>query len=440
MELSRGGGQTSSPPTLDDALSKLNQFDNRYEIGDTLTTSRTNLSNKWLLCNGATLNSADYPELGAQFPGVEMHFDKVAEYATGEGSSTTKYNYSLAVRQNENGTDSVIAYVAMSSSKMMKKNLTQDSNWINFSSIIATFSNASLDYPTPKTVNNKFFIIPRGNNYYSTTLFAMFCDGDPSSVSDFQRLQFPSTISKTPILDVMYSNGKYFFLTGSRRVLIYDDLSATPQIVIIGSDSAPNASVAQRFGVIDGNPSVTYSSGSSSNHYTAIFMTIGADGAITTLPVTKVTHGISSGSYYGSNIDFVLSSFSNKYAIIYNGSNTSGLQIKKIDSFDSWADDVWSVSSSSVTDGFDNYFSYNLIVNDKILVPTKQYINSGFGLKSWNSGPSFAGSFDQSSNYYYVMNVSGTTIQIWRSSKSTQFNLPTYSPATGLRAYIKAKN
>ena len=434
----RGGGQT--PPTLDDALSKLNKFDNRYEIGDVLTTSRTNLSDKWLLCNGATLDNGEYPELGAQFSGVEMHFDKVSEYPYTIDSSSHKGIYSMAITHNEDGQDSVMAcVVANSAGKIIKKNLTQASDWIDFSSIITTFANSEMYYPSLKTVNNKVFIIPRGNNYAATTLFVMYCNGDPSSPSDFQQLKFPSEISKTTIYDVMYSSGKYFFLTRSRRVLIYDDLSTTPQIITIGSDSDENANVSNRFGVVDGKPSVTYSNGNSDDGFTATFVTIGTDGAITTLPVTKLTTGSTSGTYYGRSIQFVLNSFANKYVVIGNGGNYSGLSIEKLDTLDSYVTDIW-VCTQSQYDGFSQYYQYFLLLDNKIIIPPSKYLDSNFSLQSWDSGPNFAGSFEQSNDYYYAMNVTSSAIQIWRSSKSAQFNLPTYSPATGLRAYIKAKD
>ena len=111
-----------SGSTLNDALDKLNKFDNRYEIGDTLTTSRTNLSNKWLLCNGATLDSAEYPELGAQLPGVKMHFDKISE----NSSPTSTINYSIAVRELNNGDTELLMTIG---NKLLYKNLATTDDW-----------------------------------------------------------------------------------------------------------------------------------------------------------------------------------------------------------------------------------------------------------------------------------------------------------------------
>lgn len=52
-----------SGKTLDDALQHITKDGGGFQVGDTLTTARTNLGDKWLLCNGATISSNNYPEL-----------------------------------------------------------------------------------------------------------------------------------------------------------------------------------------------------------------------------------------------------------------------------------------------------------------------------------------------------------------------------------------
>lgn len=41
-----------------------------YKVGDTLTTARTDLGDKWLLCNGESIDSEDYPALSSVLPPV----------------------------------------------------------------------------------------------------------------------------------------------------------------------------------------------------------------------------------------------------------------------------------------------------------------------------------------------------------------------------------
>lgn len=54
-----------SGKTLDDALQSISKNGGAFQVGDTLTTARTNLGDKWLLCNGQNVNAEDYPELAS---------------------------------------------------------------------------------------------------------------------------------------------------------------------------------------------------------------------------------------------------------------------------------------------------------------------------------------------------------------------------------------
>lgn len=57
-------GLTQANPTVDDALNGLsNKVNQSYKIGNMLSTSRTDLGSKWLLCNGDPISLKDYPEL-----------------------------------------------------------------------------------------------------------------------------------------------------------------------------------------------------------------------------------------------------------------------------------------------------------------------------------------------------------------------------------------
>lgn len=49
--------------TPDDALNALKTNHRTWAVGDTITTMRTDLGDKWLLCNGDVIESQDYPQL-----------------------------------------------------------------------------------------------------------------------------------------------------------------------------------------------------------------------------------------------------------------------------------------------------------------------------------------------------------------------------------------
>lgn len=57
--------------TLNDSITDIVENGGASQVGDTLITARTNLGDKWLLENGASLQKADYPEL-AQVAGTTL--------------------------------------------------------------------------------------------------------------------------------------------------------------------------------------------------------------------------------------------------------------------------------------------------------------------------------------------------------------------------------
>ena len=57
-----------SGKTLDDALHTITKDGGGFQVGDTLTTARTNLGDKWLLCNGQNVLVNEYPNLATVLP------------------------------------------------------------------------------------------------------------------------------------------------------------------------------------------------------------------------------------------------------------------------------------------------------------------------------------------------------------------------------------
>lgn len=53
----------ASGKTVSDALAQITTDGGAFQVGDTLTTVRTNLGDKWLLCNGASVDASLYPDL-----------------------------------------------------------------------------------------------------------------------------------------------------------------------------------------------------------------------------------------------------------------------------------------------------------------------------------------------------------------------------------------
>lgn len=428
-----GGGQT--PPTLDDALSKLNKFDNRYEIGDVLTTSRTNLSDKWLLCNGATLDNGEYPELGAQFSGVEMHFDKVSKQSFTMSANIKPFDYSVASRKLDNGSEELlmsIKYKYDYVSSLYYKNLSVSGDWVLLGDADTVYYAYSM--------NNNFVIIPISNADLSSYK-AKYCIGSPTSFSSFQNLQIPSSLPSYPHwADAKYYNGKYYFgiRSDSGQVWIYDSLSSSP--IVASYDVGEYGTGHGCLGIADGKITTSYTRYRGSDDYSLGFVGITGDGG--TVEISS-HYGASSSSY--QPLPTAIWKFAGKYYYVAFGSNITSsyvyLTVNQADSLSDTPTQIKYISTDSTLGKKNNPWATYMVTDNAILLPDKTYINLNNKLKSWENTSSISQSqcmsFSQTDSAIYAM---CPQYEIWRSSKSAQFKLPKYSPATGLRAYIKAKD
>ena len=414
-----------SGSTLNDALNKLNKFDNRYEIGDVLTTSRTDLSDKWLLCNGATLNDSDYPELGSQLPGVEMVFNKISV----NSQTTEGYNqYSIATRKTASTTSAIMIIYA----NVYYCNSLSGGTWVSWGTLPQSCY--------VKTLNNNYVIVSAIGS--RSDPFAKYCIGEPTSLDSFSNLQLPSNISVYNYGDCIYCNNRYYFAyngvsnANTFKVLMYTDLQSAPTkditIPILNAPSyTGSGGTGYIFGIVDGNATLSCyrSNGSDSPSYVSDLVSIDANGATTLLNKSIQT--------YKTNVPLSAWSFGGKYYIIRSPlSSQQYWTINVTDSLQSTS----STELKQIRSQYGQLCHFWLVENDKIVLPDKTYIDSNGVIKNWSSGPSSSAlclSFSSTDTDIYAMYPK---YEVWASSKSAQFNLPTYSPATGLRAYIKAKN
>ena len=171
-----------------------------FVIGDTLTTARTDLDDNWLLCNGATVQSADYPFLSALMPGLQNGIYSSLEMDFG---STISYGpYDMAT--DGNGT-----YVG-----------TCGEGYI----VYTTDINASSPVWTPKGIAGSAQLngVCYGNGYWvvvgnsSSGRYATSPNGNWRPISLGSNITFKA---------VCYGNG-YWVAIGQNRNLYY--VSGTP--------------------------------------------------------------------------------------------------------------------------------------------------------------------------------------------------------------------
>ena len=386
-----------SGKTLDDALSILgnvNQFDNRYKVGDTVITSRTNLGNKWLLCNGESIASNDYPELTQTLPTGLCNFKEHVQK-----NQALNYAYTFAVRDRGNITEALVTDL---SKCVWYINLSGGGTWEQI-----------VDNDAQKIIaaNNVFFRRYNGGIFY--------CDenSDPRLDESYNLLSGVST----NLIDVVYLNGKYCIATGN-KLYFYSSLSENP-VTVSGSYNS------EAIG-IDGNNIIL------TNVTTCYFYNMNGV-LVETVSAPNIVKGIVSrlGDGY-VNIS------------VHISSSTSGYTTMTVKYFDSLngAASINQTINGPRGEYRKIYVTHDSVI-DNLYAPfvTGNYIDSQKNIVPFFT--SFSGSavtYSATNDKLYALVCQTDPHQnrdvIFESPRQYSASVPQWTPATGLYAYIKAKS
>ena len=385
-----------SGSTLDDALAILgnvNQFDNRYKVGDTMITARTNLGDKWLLCNGEAIIPNVYPELVQLLPSGLCNFRERS--SRWEGTSIP-YTYTFAVRDRGNITEALVTDL---SKRVWYINLSGGGTWEQI-----------VDNDAQKIIaaNNVFFRRYNGGIFY--------CDenSDPRLDESYNLLSGVST----NLIDVVYLNGKYCIATGN-QLYFYNSLSESP--VKPASVSYNSEAIG-----IDGN-NIILTNGTTCYFYST-------EGVlIETVNAPNIVKGI-------------VSKLGNGYVnlSVKTNTSTSGYSTMTVKYFDSLSGDASVNQTFNGPHGANRpiYITHDSVV-DSLYAPlvNRHYIDS-----KKNINPFFADvngvcvAYSATNDKIYALVYSSESHTIFVSPRQYSSSVPQWTPATGLYAYIKAKS
>lgn len=416
----------STGTTLDDALRHIFQNDGIFHIGDTLTTARTNLGNRWLLCNGTMVNSADYPVLSQFFNSVTFNYSKVAEYTKPSDFSSAQTHSFDVMYDESTGKYGILMHAAYQKTQVDWRNILVyqnigDSSWVD---CVGSGVNDALYVNTfVKYLNHNFVVCNTAKNIPISRTVGYYCTGAPTSSASFSPIALPTVGADGHWGDAAYYNGKYYFTSvgsGSKPsyLLVYDDLASAPQSILL-----KDAGSVGKFSIVNGKLCVC--TGSSSNN--ATFKLINEDGTLGIITITT-------DDSYDSTTDLMLYSLGQNYVLtrLYNRSS----------SFYTF----YVYFSDSLNNSFIKNTSYSneqdvLQKDDMLILSNGYYIDMELNIKTQDNfqiiGDNPARPLRNCNNNTFVV---GGTYNVYQSSLDVKFQLPTYSPATGLYAYIKAKD
>lgn len=395
-----------SGKTLDDALKivgNLNNFDNRFEVGDVLTTSRTNLSNKWALCNGDEMISESYQELSNQFTSGLLNYRQNTK-----NISANIARCRLACRKRNGTKECLFTWLPVNGSSWSGRysTLGSDADWVAATGISESYAVFAR--------NNVFF---RGGNHSME-----WCTEDPTNSSSWHTMTKTATV-KGYANDIFHKNEKYYFLMDD-TFFIYSSLDGTPQEINIETVTGRKLSSANVG--IDGDNFLFWTNTTGSGTNTYWVDTFNQNGQLV------------NSKELTSKFTGVIYSFSNGYIKL---SQSGSIEYPILDVERLSAVDGDGTAIAHIAFPQSKYllnFQHDIIVNNEyVVLPNNTYLDSEFNAHNTTSSAGDIALAICSNDDFICVASNPSQASVWDSSAKSSFYLPVYSPADGLRAYIK---
>lgn len=391
----------ASGSTLDDALQSVVKDGGVFQVGDTLTTARTNLGSKWLLCNGTQITQTDYPAL------VGLLGAKPFNWVSKGTSTTANINY-------------IVNKTTATGDLFLAKSDTAVNNKYS-----CYYSTDLLSWQSLKTRDTKFSIWCVNGTWiiaYSTAIGypnkPYYYSGENMNFSNFVSINGISSVG-----GVAYWNGKYY-LNGSdasleqnsSSIFVYTDLSQTPTILHL------NISYKGQLGVLPEGVAFCYSYTDGSNIQYRIVV-VDAQNSVSIYSVTLTDYNAPATSIQYFNGYYYMTTYSQKGSSIdhtlFRSTALNGNYSKVM------YNDTEEVTANNIT-----------ITDNYLITDTGYYIDKENNVyKQANPITATVPILVGKDKYYTMVNTTA-----YQSNIAASANLPTVSTASGLYTYIKAKS
>ena len=399
----------ASGSTLDDALQSVVKDGGAFQIGDTLTTARTNLGDKWLLCNGKQITQTDYPAL------VGLLGAKPFGWVS-KGTSTTANINNIVNKTTATGD----LFLAKSDKEVQN-------------SYHCYYSTDLLSWQSLKTNDRKFNIWCVNGTWIIYSDYTVIAD-QPKKASyysgenmDFNNFTAINGITSS-IDSVAYWNGKYYINTADTSlenkqssIFVYTDLSQLPTIIHLNINDRGQLSVLP-----DG---VTMCHGSISSNGDAMYDIYVVDAQNFVSHYYKGT--ITGYRAFPQSIQY----FNGYYYMTTYHESASGPSVLNHTLFRST---TLNGSYSKVKYNNTNDVTANTITitDDYLITDTGYYIDKENNVyKQANPIKATVPILVGKDKYYTMVNTTA-----YQSNIAASANLPKVSIASGLYTYIKAKS
>ena len=388
----------ASGSTLDDALQSIVKDGGAFQVGDTLTTARTNLGDKWLLCNGTQITQTDYPALVGLLGANPFNW-------ISKGTSTTA-NINYIVNKTTATGD---LFLAKSDTRVD----TSDTYKCYYSTDL-------LSWQTLQTSTGQFLIwCANGTWIISCSSWASrYYSGENMNFSNFVTINGINGL----IYGVAYWNGKYYINTldksldrNNSSMFIYTDLSQTPNILHL------NVGPTGQLSVLPEGVAFCYGGTPAYSQYGIVV--VDAQNSVSTYSVTLADSNAPAQSIQYFNGYYYITTYNraNPYITrtLFRSTALNGSYSKVM------YNNTEEVTATNIT-----------ITDNYLITDTGYYIDKENNVYKQSNPITATVPILVSNDKYYTM-VNTTAYQ---SNIAASANLPKVSTASGLYTYIKAKS
>lgn len=390
----------ASGSTLDDALQSVVKDGGAFQVGDTLTTARTNLGSKWLLCNGSQITQTDYPAL------VGLLGNKPFNWISKGTSTTANINY-IVNKTTATGD----LFLAKSDTRVD----TSDEYKCYYSTDLLSWQSLRTNnYPFDIWCVNGTWFITIG---YASIYYVYYYSGEDMNFNNFVRVNGISFVA-----GVAYWNGKYY-LSGNdtsleqsnSSIFIYTDLSQTPTILHL------NVGGRGQLSVLPDGVAFCFGGGAAQSQYRIVV--VDAQNLVSTYSVTLADYHARAISIQYFNGYYYITTYENTSPTITNTlfrSTTLNGSYSKV-----MYNNTEEVTANNIT-----------ITDDYLITDTGYYIDKENNVyKQANPIKATVPILVSNDKYYTMVNTAA-----YQSNIAASANLPKVSTASGLYTYIKAKS
>lgn len=390
----------SSGSTVNDGFNSITYGGGGFTIGDVIITARNNMGDNWLLCNGAIVD-------GNQYPILKNLLKPTPSVSTGKAIGTANAIY-------KPGKSGEIIYRTGLTVGIQSHNFNTGTDSIEASSVRKSLA---------------FAYVPTKKSYARATYEYQTSSGNSAQVysgSSLSSMSTSTTINSGSVVGIYPIDNKIFYLVYqfSEVTLVSDVTDSFPSESgrRLSIDSAPRAFNDPNNLVKVGNNKYLQLVGVQTNlgRYESIvqFFTHTSGSAFTSI-FTKT------GAWDMTESDGTVAIFGskrrNQYYLVKEDSTSNNIAFI-------------SLPSSNI---FGNSYGFFYVGNDNKLYQSIDHASTwNVLLNNVDVGDVCSIVENPQDGKVYIIGTTSTIILTFNSSKIL---LPTYSPATGLYAYIRAK-